>query len=340
MFSTNTVTIALLSLLYMYPAIAHQKTGLTNEVLAKYVPSEFLKDSDGNPQTLESGIDATSIPARFDKKSKDEYFVLQYRTQDERCRIQVIRQEGKKYRLTSPTTMASLSSLDGCISSLAVDLDQDGIDEIMVRSSDGRTVLSPVFFRWNKDGLEEITPRTTTKENAFRNVTVYSRPVQSKLLIFDNPDEGIREKSRVYSYDKGRVGIVGEYDMVTYVANEKRAEPQSFEYNLSEAGSYVIAVKNVSDHRSPVRVEIVVNDSVVLKPTDFCKTGLKKKHGEEDRLKSKKNDDGWDKDDDNCKHCDSVPEAYAIVNLKDKNVFKVKVFGEKKSLVQLTVQKR
>ncbi|MDG0817956.1 hypothetical protein [Bdellovibrio svalbardensis] len=331
------ISAVLLSQMLHSSCFAKSDFKLPDAVLNSFIPGEFRKDSNGAANTVGDGVRVSYVEVKFNR-SFEKKFVVKYAISNGKCRMIVLSKDKKGYVAGGETLLNDPDQLQGCFKLTKYDLDQDGIDEVVVERIDNVAIMSPTILKWNGKQLQDVTPMDPTNPatSIFRNITIFEKPVQRRLIILDDDFANDQfSKSRIYRFENGKIELVGEYDLVSYLGNLNGSKVQNISGAFKEEGTYILTVKNVSDHNRSVRAEVVVNGSVVLKPQDFCKTLPPKKY-----VGRKDDDDNDDENEDHCRRCVPVSEAYAIVNMKTANEIKVKVFGRRDSKIQLSVVKK
>ncbi len=335
------------ALLTLVPFHAKAKN-LSEAEFVKYIPDYLKTDSNGEFLSYGKGIGLRQIEANLDGQRDSTFLILEFST-DEKCDIQVLKEDRHGLQKMDTTVLKYPTALDGCSFMELKDLDQDGKPELIVETVNGRSVGSPVILKWDGRKLVDISPTSTVDgetNRTFRAVNISDKPILGRLVIFDYDPVHEDAARSVYAMKNGQIVLEGTYDVVSYIGaskvtvNKGKFEVQDaavINHPFPAEAQYTLTVKNVSDHNRAVRAEVTVNGSVVLKPQDFCSTPPPKKT---DKKWWTGNDDDDDRDDDHCKRCVPKNEAYAIVNMKTANEIKVKVYGRKDSKIQLTLVKK
>ena len=310
-------------------------TLISDKDLSVFVPDELKKDSDGDLQSLGNGIRAAVVSVRYGNGING--LVVQFRSDDQKCRLIALRKMKGSFSVAGPTVIKDVSDLNECVGLLVFDLDQNGTDEVVVTRMDMTVAISPLIFSWIGGQLRDVTPRDGEYE-VLRTVTFVDKPVRGKIVIFDEEPDVSASKLRIYKFEGGKVVLDGEFDSVTYAAPTVGNAPVVINPTFPAAGTYVLNVKNVSDNLNrAVRAEIFLNGSLVLKPQDFCESMQPAKT---DKKAWMGHDDDSDSDIDHLKRCKAKKDVYAIVNVKQTNELKIKVFGPKDSKIQVSLTKK
>ncbi len=317
-------------------------------VIEKLVPSELTNLKEPvNSQQLSIGNGITYHFARVEFNRK-KYLAVAYLGSispgESICSFKLIQDSdnSKAQFSANPVLHQIPAELDGCSDVEVKDLDGDGVPEVIVHAFQFNTEML-YFFKWDKDHLTDITPSQADSKGsldvAFSNPAVSTTSVNGKAIIIDTPNvDDTSGLTKIYTFSNGQIHQTGSYNFFKIIEKKFwKTDVVILNPSFSSEGAYTLDIKNLSKHSRSVRVEVIVNDSIVLKPQDFCSSPQPKKT---DKDKWRGNDDDDDKDEDHCKRCIPKNEAYAIVNLKKTNEIKVKIFGMQSSKIQLTLTKK
>lgn len=306
------------------------------KIVKANIPSKFknYKDFDGKVVPL-SDVGYVFKRVNLDG-DKNQYLVVLYSVthfdRSEDCILSTINLSTKKVTVAKPKID---SELGNCDTLEAVDLDGDGKPEIIEDSVDIKTGSREHYlsiFKWTGSELKEITP-TKMEDGELRSQwkRTYVTPILGVTYIFEPPflwylhgelqNSPVGQMYKLYKLQNEEFSLIGTYDFFKIYRDEKPLWRNEDEFELKEPGSYEFEVKNVSDGKDPVQAELTVNGLTIFKRSDFCESGVKS-----------------DKED--FKTCKQKTPSTAIVELKEKNHFSMKVFGSKESAVQLIVRKR
>ncbi|WP_374028695.1 hypothetical protein [Bdellovibrio bacteriovorus] len=134
----------------------------------------------------------------------------------------------------------------------------------------------------------------------------------------------------MYQFVNGDIKLIGTFNYISMIPKTTSLISKP---TVPTEGTYILTMKNVSNHNRAVRGEVIVNGSVVLKPQDFCKAPPPK-------TPDKGTDDMDDKNEHRLKRCLQKRDVYAVVNLKKTNEVKFKIYDRGDSLVQFTLNKK
>lgn len=226
-----------------------------------------------------------------------------------------------------------------------VDLDEDGIDEVIVTNLDtkGRNYDSHIL-KWSDANLEHVTPLNKEGYSILINLS-YSWAVggPKPVLLFDEfhpaaspAEDGITYRRAMELTNKGFLDL-GTFDFVDYVIKDShKVKEQVLSEIEIKPGVYTLDVKNLSKHEHAIRAEITLNGTVVLKPGDFCA----KPNSSSAQKNSKGPDDESDKNEDGLKRCVPKSDVYADVTLAKVSSIKVKLYGNKHSKLLVSLKRK
>lgn len=347
-----------ISLIFSF--LAHGKVNHEYEqIVQKFFPQSLsslknpLNKSSSKPLTFENGrLDYSYSAADLNGNSKDKYLVVLYRAKymsaHRSCELRVI--DVKENKFTENTIYAFESSIEDCSKEFSlIDLDGDKRPEIVVKTEDKvGNEEAPNLFKWDGRKLVEITPTVifeSDRINALRSVKITAAKINSSSLIIDSPEvhylhgeeSGTSDDKtyKTYLLIDGMLKQTSSYDFYDYTLKDANEKPEweSLETRFLTAGDYILEVKNLSEHKKPIRAEVVVNGNVVLKPQDFCQSlpvGKPKPEfvGADDL------------NEDKMKGCPPKADAFAMVNLKEKNDIKIRIFGPGGSAASISLKKK
>ena len=314
------------------------------------------KDDDGRVLTVGNGLGYHFEEVKLDT-SGSRYFATLYQaaisSREMECQLVVLKVDNKNKVQSFVASLNNHDELANCGDMSFKDLDGDGKPEVLVDTNDinsGAPNGSPYIFKWDGKTIKDITPFNVSgnrKITAFRSVEFVD--AGKSVLILDSPATyhlhgevmGVsNDKSfKSFALQNGSVVQTATFDYLKiFNKNTKKKKDETFVVNPTLVdGVYTLDIKNLSGHNRAVRAEVTINGSVVLKPEDFCEAKPPKKT---DKDAWKGNDDDDDRDEDRCKRCKAKSEVYAIVNIKTANEIKVKMYGRKDSVLQLSLVKK
>lgn len=239
------------------------------------------------------------------------------------------------------------SELNGCTSIKAIDLDGNGIKEIVVNTQVAKHEY-PYFFQISNGVLQDITPSKKDKDGingtAFRDAYLTKFKVDGKYLIVDKEDEYFYvdpvknaqfypdPDTRVYSFENGAINLIGRYAFYDLFVKSNNAENgTTIGIPSPGAGDYILTVRNVSSGKDSVRADVLFNGQEILKSMDFCQ---EKPTPRDFGNSSDKNEDGY-------RGCKQKSDIYANVAMrKTENNILVKIYGATGSVLEVSLKKK
>ena len=319
------------------------------QIIENHVPAQFLSiDSgtkiDGVPQKLKKDeVAYRYISYNFNDPTVRKYLIVNYnyslKSKDALAYFKVIKVNKNGTSISLPEVDIKVGWYE--FEMQLLDLNGDGINEILTENfGDRGGVISNSIFQWKNGNLVDITPMDPTPDlvdSLFKNLSITNHKINNSLLLINQGE------TSTTSYLLGANGFATESASFLAILEKKEKKPLVENYNLPASnittGTYTIEIKNISNHKKNVRAEISINGSIVIKPEDFCveKPKPKPKHNNN---KHDKDDDDDDGDDDGCKRCKPKNIVYADVQLNATNTMTVKLYGKKKSVIQVSLKKK
>ena len=335
-----------LSVIFVVALHARSQSLSDTELVKKYVPSSFklmkLK-STGKYLRIGAGIGFKFLSESFNNHEKSRYLISMYFTDrfsgDNLCEIKVVKiQKGIDTTLGAPSFVSTDAS-NGCSGLQAIDLDADGTNEILLSKVSFRVNDGPSIFKWTGNQLAEITP-IKDGVSILRDFVVTDSQLDGLPLLIDYPfkegteEPGVtnsNESTIVFQLSGQNFQNKGSFEFIEIIKKDSNA-PGFFqsEFMLAGPGNYFLEAKNVSTHKNSVQAEITVNGRTVLKPSEFCS----------DPGKSETSGSDGDLNEDNLRGCKAKSEVYVEVPLETKNTLTFKLYGKKKSRLQITLKKK
>lgn len=331
------------------------KTISDAQIVDQHVPLEMANaiDTDSSPPQKVDREDIERNFIVFDYGSKDGAKILlatyntksvpvenpKYRT----LAIKVLR-NGTSEPIASPEKYKNFGIDDKSALTLA-DIDGDGVNEIVVTRYDDKMILwESHVLKWTGNTFEDIKFPVRGKEsNLLPQLDLQALPLLVyREMIDPGNDLPLISKFQVKQMTSKGLIDFGNFNFVKIVTKDsKKAEEKQYDIKDVSERQYTLEVKNLSKHSRAVRVEISINDVVVLKPTDFCHRKPKLFVKQKDKNNPMPEDDDDDQNEDQCKRCDPSKDIYANVNLKSNdNALKAKLYGNKNSKIQITLKKK
>ena len=321
-----------------------QNSAIKNIINGNFPSSlKALTKEDGTPLSIGNGLESRYVETQF---SGSKYLIVLYQAWTSStgvdCEVKLIQENGTSGSVAQSLNDKFPAQFSNCTDIDAMDLDGDGIPEIIVTTSDSRGHSeAPSILKWNGKSLSDITPTATYQNsvgNAFNHVELVK--IGNKYLLIDKKtnDQGDITAVAAYRLSNSTFSNTGSFDgLEIFEKKTNRPAKQTIsKITFNDAGTYTLEAKQLSGKRS-VRAEIMLDDSVVLKPQDFCSGPQPAKS---DKSAWAGTDDADDKDEDHMKRCPAKKDVYAIVKVKQDSVLKVKVYGAGGSQLQVTLKKK
>lgn len=316
------------------------------EIAAKFIPSRFVQDATGLKDPSDSElIYYGAIPnwVDLDGNGLKKYLLVGYHAMGGQgsasliCELRVIKVEGTNYTLMDPTVIQFSDEILGCNQFEVRNLDNDRKAEVIVYSIRGKEDGIAAIFKWDGSKLVSITPTNVHQGQVFNSldrILISTEKIAGEYLIVSHSPSDPSEPKKSYVMKDGKIILKETHAWSAYLTNEK--SQKVFNPKLKTEGAYFLEVKNISEHKRPIRAEVVVNGVTVLAPKDFCHSvplKVVKGKGVED--------DDDDQNEDKYKRCPAKNGiVYAEVDIKKPTEVKVKLFGKKNSKVRITLDKK
>ena len=232
----------------------------------------------------------------------------------------------------------------GCEISLQ-DLDGDGINEVLAKDTNWRDSSTEHYiFKWSNKVLVDITPiikddSINLESSGLLDMGVSTFTIEGKHLLYSRAPTIINkefgaDQQRIYQFRNGNLEEQGTFEYLTNLEKLNKGPAENVEVaTLSVEGEYTLEVENISDHKDGVRAEVTINTNVVMKPADFCNSGLF-------NFFKKDNGDNSDANEDHLNGCKTKTKVSVNITLMKVNTIKVKLFGKKGSRIQVTLKKK
>ena len=337
----------IISFLLLFVSLHSNSQSLSDtELVKKYIPPNFQtikRKSTGKYLRPGAGIGFKFISETFNNHEKARYLIAIYFTDrfsgDNLCEMKVIKiQKGNDTAAPGPTFLSS-DGANGCSGIEAADFDGDGVNEILLSKVSFHVNDGPGVFNWNGLQLNEITP-IKDGVSILRDFVLTDSQLDGLPLLIDYPfKEGADESAIpnfndsvfVYQLSGKSFQKKGAFEFIEIIKKDSNS-PGVFqgEFLLASPGRYFLEAKNVSVHKKAVRAEISINGRVVLKPGDFCS----------DVGKAERTEQEGDLNEDMLRGCKSKGEVYVEIPLETKNTIAVRLYGNKKARLQISVRKK